>query len=166
MTLIACGGKSAPETAATPEADRAWVEGVCGPESYDPTDWPKYRMGDFEISVPKEYRAITSGLPYRMSFRAPRGTLSIDISRSAEYGFDSMNRPRVGQVWCQARYAGFEAEVISWHVGFNYGFAARMKGPWGGQDDRPWLDARVAATRLEDARALRQAVRTIRLVTP
>jgi hypothetical protein len=155
-----CASNPAPSDGPQLSVDQEWVQAVCAPENYDPTGWPQYRIGDLLIRVPAEYR-VSESVPYELHFRAPRGSLRLYLHRNARYEFDGINQPRRGQVWCGTRFGGYGAEAIAWHEGFQYGTAIRVEATWGGQDVDKWLYARVLATSIEDARALRHALRTI-----
>jgi hypothetical protein len=158
--VAACAGNPAPRDGTELTTNQAWVQAACYPENYDPTRWPQYRLGDLLIRVPAEYR-VSEGVPYELNFRGPRGSLRLYLHRNARYEFDGINRPRPGQVWCGTRFGGYGAEAIAWNEGFQFGTAIRVEATWGGQDVDKWLYARVLATSIEDARALRQALRTI-----
>jgi hypothetical protein len=158
--LAACASNPAPQDGPQLTANQEWVQAVCYPEDYDATGWPQYRLGDLLIRVPAEYR-VSEGQPYQLLFRGPRGSLTLYLHRNARYTFDTINRPRRGQVWCGTRFGGYGAEAIAWNEGFQFGTAIRVEATWGGQDVEKWLYGQVTASRLDDARALRHALRTI-----
>lgn len=158
--LAACASNPAPQDGPQLTVNQEWVQAACYPENYDPTGWPQYRLGDLLIRVPAQYR-VSEGVSYELNFRGPRGSLRLYLHRNARYEFDGINRPRRGQVWCGTRFGGYGAEAIAWNEGFQFGTAIRVEATWGGQDVDKWLYARVLATSIEDARALRHALRTI-----
>jgi hypothetical protein len=160
MLSASCASNPAPADGPQLSVNQEWVQGVCSPENYDPTGWPQYRLGDLLIRVPAEYR-VSEGQPYQLRFRGSRGTLRLYLHSNARYTFDGVNRPRRGQVWCGTRIGGYGAEAIAWNEGFQFGTAIRVEATWGGQDAHKWLYGEVLTSSLEDARALRHALRTI-----
>ena len=161
-----------------PSSDEAWVASACQPASIDTTGWRHYRLGDLTIEVPSEYRPSGAPDPYRLVFRGPGGSLMLYMHRSVRDAFDGSNSPRRGQNWCNGSLGGNRAEILSWFepftgqrrdtrggelvLGATYNFVAQLPASWGGQDEGKWLFIRIGASRLRDARALRDAVHTIR----
>ena len=142
------------------------------------------------IQVPPQYSltgqssrplAVASDyIGYDLTFRAPGGTLAIQLHRNARYTFDRFNGARRGQNWCHGNLGGYQAEIVSWFERFGgtprdtragepvmsatYNFAARLPASWGGQDAGKWLFAYVGASRIRDAHLLRDALHSLSVV--
>ena len=147
----------------TSAPDQAWVASACQPASIDTTGWRRLRIGDFTIQVPSEYR-VGPFEPYNLNIRGPGGSLTLVLHRNAIYLFDTANRARRSQKWCQGTLGGYQAEIVSWHERFRgpaYNFAARLRPTLGTRDEEKWLFVNIAATRLRDAQLLRDAVHTL-----
>lgn len=149
--------------AGTSTADQAWVDSACLPASIDTTGWRRHRIGDFTIQVPSEYR-VGPFEPYNLNIRGPGGTLRLVLHRNAIYMFDTANRARRFQNWCQGTLGGYQAEIVSWYERFRgpaYNFAARLRPTLGTRDEEKWLFVNISASRLQDAQQLRDAVHTL-----
>jgi hypothetical protein len=180
--LLACSsGQGGTPEVSVPSGDEAWVASACQPASVDTTGWRRYRVGDVTIHVPPEYSLIgQSSRTYDLRFRGPGGTLSIQLHRNAGYSFDQVNQARRGQNWCRGNLGGYQAEIVSWLEPFRgtrrdtrageliisatYNFAARLPATWGGQDQGKWVFVYVGASRLRDARLLRDALHSLSVV--
>jgi hypothetical protein len=165
------GGASAASTgsasnvtnAETSAPDQAWVDSACQPASVDTSGWRPHRIGDFTIQVPPEYR-VGPFEPYNLNIRGPGGTLRLVLHRNAIYMFDTANRARRFQNWCQGTLGGYQAEIVSWYERFRgsaYNFAARLRPTLGTRDEEKWLYVNISASRLQDAQQLRDAVHTL-----
>jgi hypothetical protein len=162
------GGSASTESAnvasiGSSTTDQAWVDSACQPASVDTTGWRRHRIGDFTIQVPSEYR-VGPFEPYNLNIRGPGGTLSLVLHRNAIYLFDTANRARRFQNWCQGTLGGYRAEIVSWHERFRgaaYNFAARLRPTVGTRDEEKWLYVNISASRLQDAQRLRDAVHTL-----
>jgi hypothetical protein len=160
------GSASNVASAETSAPDQAWVDSACQPASIDTTGWRRHRIGDFTVQVPSEYR-VGPFEPYNLNIRGPGGTLTLVLHRNAIYMFDSANRARRFQNWCQGTLGGYQAEIVSWHERFRgpaYNFAARLRPTLGTRDEDKWLYVNITATRLRDAQQLRDAVHTLAAV--
>jgi hypothetical protein len=152
---VANSGSSAP--------DQAWVDSACLPASVDTTGWRRHRIGDFTIQAPAEYR-VGPFEPYNLNIRGPGGSLTLVLHRNAIYLFDTANRARRFQNWCQGTLGGYQAEIVSWHERFRgaaYNFAARLRPTVGTRDEDKWLFVTISASRLQDAQKLRDAMHTL-----
>jgi hypothetical protein len=150
-------------SAETSAPDQAWVDSACQPASVDTTGWRRHRIGDFTIHVPSEYR-VGPFEPYNLKIRGPGGTLTLVLHRNAIYLFDTANRARRSQNWCQGTLGGYQAEIVSWYERFRgpaYNFAARLRPTLGTRDEEKWLYVNISASRLLDAQRLRDAVHTL-----
>lgn len=149
--------------AETSAPDQAWVDSACQPASVDTTGWRRHRIGDFTIQAPAEYR-VGPFEPYNLNIRGPGGSLRLVLHRNAIYLFDTANRARRFQNWCQGTLGGYQAEIVSWHERFRgaaYNFAARLRPTVGTRDEDKWLFVNISASRLQDAQKLRDAVHTL-----
>lgn len=187
-SLAACSSRQASPEADVPGGDEAWVASACQPVSVDTSGWRRYRLGDITIQLPVHYTPVrsieslnvraTGYAGYDFAARGPGGIVWLYLHRNARYTFDQYNIARRGQNWCNGSLGGYQAEILSWFEPFDgarrsageflfqntYNFAARLPASWRGQDEGKWLFLYVGASRLRDARLLRDALHTLTAV--
>ena len=169
MLAAAWGCAPAPDPYTEPvplTPDQAWVASTCDAGSpADTTGWKRYRIGDITILVAPQYR-VSEAQPYTLSFRSGSGGFLLRLHRNARYDFDDANRARRFQNWCRASYGGFPTEVLAWRDLGYFSLVARWEATWGGQDVGKWLFASMGASKVEEARLIRDMLHTIVVAKP